>query len=71
MLKKFIKKNIEGAFSLAPKGMQKKMLDRFVYRDIIKQKKAASARVPLFDSVFFEVRTRCNGHCSFSGFSRK
>ncbi len=64
-MKKYIKKNIEGAFSLAPKGMQKRMLDRFVYRDIIRQKKAASARVPLFDSVFFEVRTRCNGHCSF------
>ncbi|MBF0383208.1 MAG: radical SAM protein, partial [Magnetococcales bacterium] len=37
----------------------------FVYQPIIEQKSIRVIDPPLFDTVFFEVRTRCNGVCEF------
>ncbi|MBF0445910.1 MAG: radical SAM protein, partial [Magnetococcales bacterium] len=37
----------------------------FVYKPIMEQKAITVLDPPLFDTVFFEVRTRCNGECAF------
>ena len=37
----------------------------FVYKPMIEQKSITVLYPPLFDTVFFEVRTRCNGECAF------
>lgn len=36
-----------------------------MYQPVIQQKGLNLDTAPLFDTVFFEVRTRCNAHCSF------
>ncbi|MBF0454129.1 MAG: SPASM domain-containing protein [Magnetococcales bacterium] len=38
---------------------------KFLYQPVIEKKGISVADPPLFDTVFFEVRTRCNGECAF------
>lgn len=47
------------------RNLQRRLLDRFVYGPVMAAKGIGPGRTPLFDSVFFEVRTRCNGICPF------
>lgn len=41
------------------------LIKHFVYAPIIREKHFTLQTPPLFDSIFFEVRTRCNGQCPF------
>lgn len=50
---------------LVPRSLLPLLQDRFVYRPVIREKRLSLDTPPLFDTVFFEVRTRCNGHCAF------
>lgn len=51
---------------LIPQPLIRALQDRFVYRPVMRQKHFTTPEdPPLFDTVFFEVRTRCNGHCAF------
>ncbi|MBF0195670.1 MAG: SPASM domain-containing protein [Magnetococcales bacterium] len=43
----------------------RQLQNTFVYKPIIEQKAITVIDPPLFDTVFFEVRTRCNGECAF------
>lgn len=65
MRKNMISRLTKSVFSSAPPRLQKWMLNRFIYRKTIERKKISPGQTPLFDTVFFEVRTRCNGHCKF------
>ena len=53
------------ACRLIPQPALRFLQDRFVYRPVIRQKKISVDAPPLFDTVFFEVRSRCNGRCRF------
>ncbi len=48
-----------------PFGLKRRLLDRFIYAPVMEAKRIGPGQTPLFDSVFFEVRTRCNGVCPF------
>ncbi len=50
---------------LVPFNRQRRLQDRFIYHPVMTDKKIGQGRTPLFDSAFFEVRTRCNGICPF------
>lgn len=51
--------------SKMPPAVLRLLQNRFVYQPVIRQKGLSLENPPLFDTVFFEVRTRCNGHCTF------
>ena len=65
MFKKTISHMLQRGFSSISEKKQRTMLNHFIYRKKIEEKKLSIEAPPLFDSVFFEVRTRCNGHCKF------
>lgn len=48
-----------------PRAVVRGIQDRFVYQPVIRQKRLSVDAPPMFDTVFFEARTRCNAHCSF------
>lgn len=48
-----------------PTFIVKYLLDKIIYKPRIKYLGLENNKVPLFDTVFFEVRTKCNGTCSF------
>jgi hypothetical protein len=48
-----------------PRTFLRRLLDRHVYEPAKREKHVSLDDPPLFDSMFFEVRTRCNGRCSF------
>ena len=51
--------------ALIPVPVQRWLQQRYVYNPTIQRLGLSVETPPLFDTVFFEVRTRCNGHCSF------
>lgn len=65
MFKKTVSRALEGVFASLPEDKQQWMLTHFIYRKKIEEKNLSVVSPPLFDAVFFEVRTRCNGHCKF------
>jgi len=48
-----------------PFSMTKFLQNKIIYKPRIKHLGINEFNTPLFDTVFFEVRTRCNGTCSF------
>lgn len=53
-----------------PAALLRRLQDAAIYRPVIAAKRISAGEPPLFDSVFFEVRTRCNGVCPFCPASR-
>ena len=43
----------------------KQLQDRIIYDPVIKRKKLGADPIPLFETVLFELRSRCNNTCSF------
>lgn len=64
-LKQTFKKNIIKFGQCIPGFIWKKLQDMWIYQPRIKELGISPDTTPLFDTVFFEVRTRCNGTCSF------
>ena len=62
---KYIKKFINSLIRNLPTFIIRYLQQRFVYEPIIKYKNIRPVRPPLFDTVFFEVRTLCNEKCEF------
>ena len=56
---------VKPARALLPGGLKRRLLDRFIYAPVMAAKGIGPGVTPLFDTVFFEVRTRCNGICPF------
>ena len=50
---------------LFPAGLQRSLQDRFIYKPVMAHKGIGPGEPPLFDTAFFELRTRCNGICPF------
>ena len=48
-----------------PKSIWKILQNKWIYHPRIIELRIDSGTTPLFDAVFFEVRTRCNGTCPF------
>jgi len=50
---------------ILPNSLVTHLQDKMIYAPRIKHLRIDNDRFPLFDTVFFEVRTKCNGACSF------
>lgn len=50
---------------LIPHPVRRYAQDVFIYRPRIKSLGIKGANIPLFNKVYFEVRTRCDGNCEF------
>ena len=50
---------------LIPDKTLRHLLNEILYKPIINKKKLRNNDVPLFESVLFELRTKCNNDCSF------
>jgi len=62
---KFLRGNLKQYKTLMLSRILKAAQYFAVYRPIIVKNKLSAPRPPLFNGVFFEVRTRCNGTCPF------
>ncbi len=51
--------------ALIPNIWLKQLQDQIIYDPVIKRKKLSADPIPLFESVLFELRSRCNNICSF------
>ena len=59
-------KQVRAKFGQAlPKQPLKYLQDKIIYEPRIKKLGIDSKTTPVFDTVFFQVRTKCNGSCSF------
>lgn len=53
------------AVKTMPHGVKAQLQNSFIYDPAKEDKGITETKVPVFETVFFEVRTRCNGRCSF------
>ena len=68
MIKRYIKaigRNIGILMKHLPESPLKNLQNRYIYQPRIKDLGIDIDRTPIFNSIFFEVRTKCNGRCSF------
>lgn len=65
-IKQIIKKSfIPFLQKLIPFSVAKFFQNKFVYGPRMKHLGITESKTPLFNAIFFEVRTRCNSNCSF------
>jgi radical SAM protein with 4Fe4S-binding SPASM domain len=62
---------IYGFGRILPKSLLRLLQNKFIYNPRKKTLRLAHADKSLFDSVLFEVRTKCNGSCAFCAASVK
>ncbi len=59
----FLKKSILQIGRLLPRRMLVNLQNKMIYEPRIRNLGLKNGEIPLFDTVFFEVRTKCNGSC--------
>lgn len=64
-LKIFVKRSINAFLLICPASLIKYIQDKTIYAPRIKAIRIDEKGYPLFNTIFFEVRTRCNGSCMF------
>lgn len=64
-IKILVKESIRAFLFVSPSSLIKYFQDRTIYSPRINSMRIQERGYPLFNSIFFEVRTMCNGTCAF------
>lgn len=64
-IKILVKESIRALLFVSPFSLIKYVQDKTIYSPRIKSMRIEERGYPLFNSIFFEVRTMCNGSCMF------